>query len=230
MSRPTTASRPLPSDGAPMDGMTPVGTGSGVRGPSPTDAPPAEDTLVGRVSRVVSQVRSVEGFRGYSARTMIFVRKAGSLVLLGACVAISDRALASTPAWRFGAQLMLFSAVFMLAVGAIGSIMYPEARYTVIERTREFAFSWSVLPATALSIAMHAIKAYTDGLGGDTANSSFLAFLYGSAFPLMYFAIVLVPAIVFAQYVFRGLRATNRKAVLDEESMAGYMRQDPLQR
>lgn len=225
------AGRAVPTDGAPMDPMAPSGTGTGVRERhDAADLPPGEGTLVGRVAKAVSRVRSAEGLRGYSARTMIFARKAGSLVLLAVCVAVSDRALSSTPAWRFGAQLMLFSAVFMLVVGAIGSILYPEARYTVIERTREFAFAWSVLPATALAVAMYFVKAYTDGLGGDTSDSSFLAFLYGSAFPLMYFAIVLVPAIVFAQYVFRGLRATNRKALLDEESMAGYMRQDPMQR
>lgn len=196
--------------------------------PHDSTAAPSPNSIVGRVSDTVTRIRSVEGLRGYSARALVFARKLGSLLSIVAGVYLVDWSLSVQQQWEYSAHLLLFSVTFILGLGAVGTIMYPEARYEIVDRTRELAFSWTLFPAVMTAVAMKGVVHITTG--PDSPDNQFLNILIGNGLPLVFFSVVFIPAIVFAQYIFRGLRAANRKAQATEESMAEYMRHDPLQR
>jgi len=191
-------------------------------------ATPPQGGVVARTTRVASRMRTIEGMRGYSTRTALLARHAASFLGLMVCVAISHWAFASIPAWRFGGLVMLYSVTFIFLIAAIGSIVFAEARAEIQNQARHFVFGIIALPGASMAIFMRVINS---NLATPSAQEDmFISVLRGNALPLAYFTLVVIPAFVFAKYVFGGIRSANRSALTSEETIATYMRHDGWQR
>jgi hypothetical protein len=192
----------------------------------PVSAPDDNGVAV-RTRRAVSRIRSAEGLRGYSTRATVALRQFGAFAGMLASVAVAHWAFSDRPQWQFGGLLMLFSLTFIFAIAAVGTVLYAESRQQIIDQARHFAFGIVAFPGAALAVFMRIVAS---ALGDEPTNDMFAAILRGSGLPLVYFSLVAIPAFVFAKYIFGGLRAVNRRALADEETMAAYMRQDGRQR
>lgn len=191
------------------------------------DPSPTPGSAVGRAVKTASRVRQFEGWRGYSNRTLVAVRQVGAVALLIGTYLLARWSFAPRAEWKFGAEMMLFSVAFIQLCATIGTVIYAESRFKIIEQARHFTFGIVALPAAALSVFMRIVN--TSLPTGDDSNV-FTGVLLGNGLPLVYFSVVIIPAFVFAKYIFGGLRTVNRKALADEESLAAFMRQDRLQR
>jgi hypothetical protein len=191
-------------------------------------ATPPSGGLVARTTRVASRMRTFEGLRGYSTRVSVVARHASSFLGLLLCVAICHWAFAPVASWRFGGMVMLYSVTFISLIAAIGTVLYAEARSDIQRQCRHFIFGIIALPGTSMALFMRLIH------GNLTAPSAqedmFVSVLRGNALPLAYFSLVVIPAFVFAKYVFGGIRSANRSAMTAEEQLATYMRHDGWQR
>jgi hypothetical protein len=191
-------------------------------------ATPPEGGIVARTTRVASRIRTVEGLRGYSTRASVLARHAASFVGLLMCISVCHWAFSAIPAWRFGGLVMLYSVTFIAVIAAIGTIIYADARSEIHSQARHFVFGIIALPGAAMAIFMRIIN------GALTAPSAqedmFISVLRGNALPLAYFSLVVIPAFVFAKYIFGGIRSANRSAMTAEETLATYMRSDGWQR
>jgi hypothetical protein len=219
------------STSAPRVSVFADGAPSHIPTPAPWDADPAPappgDGVVGKAGRAVSRIRSFEGLRGYSTRVTVALRQVGALFTLLACSATAHWAFSDRPTWHFGGVLMLFSLAFILAIAAVGTVLYAESRQQIVDQARHFAFGIVALPGAALSVFMRVVSS---SLGDAGETDMFASILRGSALPLVYFSLVAIPAFVFAKYVFGGLRSVNRRGLADEEALASYMRHDGYQR
>lgn len=186
-------------------------------------AAPVEGSTVERVVKSASRIRQFEGWRGYSNRALVALRQLGAFLIIALGYLTAEWAFAGNPTWEFGGEMMVYSAAFIQFCAALGSIIYAESRYQIIEQARHFTFGIVVLPATALSIFM---KIITSAVDTSTSSDIFTGMLLGNGLPLLYFSVVVIPAFVFAKYIFGGLRSVNRKAMADEETLSTYMRQD----
>lgn len=195
--------------------------------PWEADPEPSPDSVVGKAAKAVTRARTYEGLRGLSTRASLLLRQLGAFSVLMGCVGVSHWAFSIRPDWKFGGVLMLFSAAFILAVAAVGTVLYAESRQQIIDQARHFTFGIVLLPGAALAIFMRIVAAT---LGPAAEGDVFAAVLQGNGLALVYLSIVIIPAFVFAKYVFGGLRSVNRKALADEETVATYLRQDGRQR
>jgi hypothetical protein len=195
--------------------------------PWEADPEPAPESLVGRATRAATRVRTYEGLRGTSTRLSVALRQVGAFFLLAGCVGVAHWSFSVRPDWRFGGALMLFSVAFILAVAAVGTVLYAESRQQIIDQARHFAFGIVLMPGAAIAVFM---RITSSALGPTAGGDMFASVLTGNGIALVYLSIVAIPAFVFAKYVFGGLRSVNRRALADEETVAAYMRQDGLQR
>lgn len=214
------------ADGAPGGWVGPMPT-PGNTTPWEADPEPSPDSVVGRVAKVATRLRTYEGMRGTSTRMSVALRQVGAFGTLVACVAVSHWSFSARPDWRFGGMLMLFSVSFILAVAAVGTMLYAESRQQIIDQARHFTYGIVLLPGAALAVFMRLVSST---LGPAANGDVFAAVLQGNGLALVYLSVVAIPSFVFAKYVFGGLRSINRRALADEETMAAYMRQDGHQR
>ena len=190
-------------------------------------AAPEEGSTVAKVIKTASRIRQFEGWRGYSNRTLVALRQGAAAALIVLCYLLAEWAFSTRPSLRYGGEMLLFSAAFIQVIGAIGTIAYAESRFQIVDQARHFTFGIVVLPGAAVALFIRLI----DSALGDTAGDDvFTGMLMGNGLPLVYFSVVIIPAFVFAKYIFGGLRSVNRRALADEETMAAYMRHDKLQR
>jgi hypothetical protein len=191
-------------------------------------AAPPQGGIVARTTHVASRMRTIEGMRGYSTRASLLVRHAASFLGLMLCVAVCHWAFSSIPAWRFGGLVMLYSVTFIFLLAAIGTVVFAEARSDIQNQARHFVFGIIALPGTSMAIFMRIIN--SELAAPSAQDDMFIAVLRGNALPLAYFTLVVIPAFVFAKYVFGGIRSANRSALTSEETIATYMRHDGWQR
>ena len=190
------------------------------------DAAPEEGSTVARVVKSASRIRQFEGWRGYSNRTLGAVRQLGAVLFLVACYLLAHWCFSDRYTLRFGGEMLIFSVAFIQVIAAIGTIIYAESRYQIIDQARHFTFGIVALPGAAVAVFMKIIDSSIGVSGGDDI---FTGMLLGNGLPLVYFSVVVIPAFVFAKYIFGGLRSVNRKALADEETIAAMMRHDKLQ-
>lgn len=189
---------------------------------------PAPTGKVASAVKIASRVRTFEGFRGYSARTAVWLRQfCAFMVVLGGS-AVSHWALADRPAWRFGGYLMLYSVAFMAVCTSLGTVLYAESRLKIVEQFRHFTFGLVVGGGTAIAVLARVLSSAVPE--SAAASDGFLSLLTGNGMMLVYFSTVVIPAGVFAKYVFGGVRTAHRNALADEEAMAIWTRQDGRQR
>ncbi|MFA5566682.1 MAG: hypothetical protein WDA77_12305 [Acidimicrobiia bacterium] len=181
----------------------------------------------GKIVDTVSRIRATQGLRGYSERAVEIVRHIGYVLCILGCVAVTSWAFSTSPVWRSGGQLMLYSIAFMLVCAVVGSVFYADQRKDIEEQYRQFVFGIVALPGTALALFMRLINSMLDT--PNTDNDMFASILRGDGLGLLYVVAVLIPPAVFAKYVFGGLRTMNKSRMTDEEQMAAWMRQDGAQ-
>lgn len=213
------------ADGTARDGYGPGGGYDNGAASIPHQSAPG---VVARATKAVSRIRSFEGPRGYSTRVSVALRHFCYLLTIVTCSGLTHWAFQPNQTWRMGGKIMLFSCSFMLVTAAVGSLLYADQRHQVIEQCRHFVFGIVCLPGAALALFMRLVSSAIDKPSAE--GDMFVQVLTGNGMPLMFIAIVIIPAFVYAKYVFGGIRSTNRAALSDEESMATYMRQDGFQR
>lgn len=185
-------------------------------------ATPPEGGVVARATRAASRIRTTEGLRGYSTRAAVLSRHAASFLGLMMCVAVSHWAFSALPSWRFGGMLMMYSITFMSLIAAVGTVIYADSRNEIHNQARHFIFGIVALPGTAMAVFMRIVLTALDA--PSSQDDMFISVLRGNALPLVYFSLVVIPAFVFAKYVFGGVRSANRSALTSEETLATYMR------
>jgi hypothetical protein len=219
------------------DGAPPTAAEAAVRTPTarpynfdiPSSiATPPKGGVVARTTHVASRMRTIEGMRGYSTRASLLARHAASFLGLLVCVAICHWSFSAIPAWRFGGLVMLYSVTFIFIIAAVGTIIFAEARADIQNQARHFVFGIIALPGTSMAIFMRIVNSAL--ATPSSQEDMFISVLRGNALPLAYFTLVVIPAFVFAKYVFGGIRSANRAALTSEETMATYMRHDGWQR
>lgn len=188
---------------------------------------PEEGSTVERVIKTATRIRQFEGWRGYTNRTLVAMRQVGAILTLIGCYLLADWSFASRSTLRFGGEMLLFAVAFIQVCAAVGTVIYAESRYQIVDQARHFTFGIVALPGAALALFIRIIDS---AIGDSAGDDVFTGMLMGNGLPLVYFSVVMIPAFVFAKYIFGGLRAVNRKALADEETMAAYMRHDKLQR
>ena len=191
---------------------------------SPPEPPPTG--VVASAIRAASRVRSLEGLRGYSTRTAVWIRWAVFALVIVMCSAIAHWAFSTNDQWAFAGVMMLFSVTFMALVGAVGSVLYAESRSKIVEDFQQFAMGIAALPGAALAILNRILAASVAPTAGD---EQFLQTLTTSGLAFVYFSTVVIPAAVFAKAVFGGIRAGQKNAASDEELVTAYTRQDGRQ-
>ncbi len=193
----------------------------------PTEYEHAPEGIVARTTRAASRIRTFEGPRGYATRGALIAKNVSAFCGLLACIALTHWCFSAIPTWRFGGMVMLYAVALMFAVCFVGTVLYADSRHEIARQCRHFTYGITVLPGTALAIFMRVVHS---ALAGSASDDMFVSLLRGNALPLVYFSVAVIPAFVYAKYVFGGIRSANRSALNDEELLATYMRQDGWQR
>lgn len=215
------------ADGAPLNSGAPPAFDASPDGVAITP-PPVQGSVVDRATRAVGRIRTIEGPRGIAERSTVVVRHVGQFVVILLSCGVTHWAFAPQPSWRYGGLVMLYSIAFIMVVAAVGTVLYADSRMDVVRQARHFAFGIVALPGAALALFMRLINQALTGPG--TEEDMFVSVLRGNGLPLVFFSLVTIPAVVFAKYVFGGIRSANRSALTDEEMLATYTRQDGWQR
>jgi hypothetical protein len=195
------------------------------------DLMPHEPAPIGKPHASVAaadRIRAALGARSVSYRTMLILRQVGGLFVLLGCVAVSSWSFSATPSWRYGGMMMLFSIAFMMLCMIAGSVMYSDSRQRIAAECRHFVYGIVAIPGAAIAVLL---RLMTTAWTGPEANADqFINLLRSNGLPLAYFATVLLPAVVFAKFVFGGIRAAQHNAMNDSEHMSVLLRHDGMQR
>lgn len=230
------------ADGAP--GMSSDGAHAGARGPVPPSRPRAEfrsHVDVGVPQKDPSwqphhgepmpgphrplptpMVRMVEGLRGISTRTAVYLRYVASFLGVVLCSSLTQWAMSDSGGWRNGGIFMFWSALLMVVTAAVGSWFYANHRNEIIEQLKHYLFGIALIPGTALSLINRAAAGLFASPSGQ--SDAFLS-ATANALPLLVFITVVIPAALFVKMV-AGMRHLHRSRLDDEEAMLTYTRND----
>lgn len=186
---------------------------------------PEEGSTVERVINAATRIRSFEGWRGYSNRIVVAARQVGAFALLLLAYLATEWAFSGYDAWRHGGEMMLFSVATIQLSSALGTVMYAESRFKIIEQARQFTFGLVAFPAAGLAVFMRVVLSSVDV---GSSSDVFTSMLIGNGLPLLFFSCVVIPAVVHLKYIFGGVRAASRAALADEEYIEQYSRYNGL--
>lgn len=172
-----------------------------------------------------SRIRELEGPRGYSTRTTVFLRYAVYFAVVLICSAVAHACFTHAARWTAGGEWMFFSAMLMFVTGAAGTVFYTNQRNEIIAQIRHYVFGLCVFPGTAIAIVMWAAQGLTTTAA--TGTDAFTSLL-GNAIPIVYFCTVILPPLVFVKAM-AGLRSMHRSSRDDEELVRTWTRQDGKQ-
>lgn len=167
----------------------------------------------------------IEGPRARSVRATVYLRHAVYLLVILLGAGVTQGLLSSMPEVNNGGVWMLFSAALILVTGAAGTLYYPAHRNEIISQTRHFLFGISLLPGFGLAVLMWATRGV---LTTQAGSSSVLDSAFQNALPLIFFATVIIPALIFVKVV-AGMRNLHRSRLDDQEAIALWTRQDHFQ-
>jgi hypothetical protein len=195
------------------DGMIPVPVRDGL--PRPGEPMPAPHNPL-----PASMMRAVEGMRGVSTRTAVYLRYVLYLLTILVCSALTQWAMSTTGAWSNGGAFMLACSILMVVTGAVGTWFYANNRREIIEQLKHYLFGIAVIPGTAMALINRSAQGlFTSPTGRNDAFLSATA----NALPLLVFISVVVSAALFVKMV-AGLRHLHRSRLDDEEAMNTYTR------
>jgi hypothetical protein len=172
-----------------------------------------------------SAIKVVEGPRGLSIRATVILRYALYMLAIMICAGTTQGMLATMPEVSNGGMWMLFSATLTLFTAAAGCAFYVNQRKEIIEQCRHFLFGIMLFPGTGLAVLMWA----TRGVVTSSTSSSVLSSTFQNALPLVFFATVIIPALIFVKMI-AGMRNLHRSRLDDQEAIALWTRQDNLVR
>lgn len=173
-----------------------------------------------------SKLRSmVEGPRGLSVRTTVYLRYIGYMFVIVFGSAVSHWCFSQT-AWWAGGYVMFAGSVLMTVTAAVGTWFFTNNRHEVIEQFKHYTIGIAVIPGTAIAV----VNWTAQGLfHGPMAQTDAFMSAMGSALPILYFVTVVVPSVIFIKVV-AGLRTIHRSRLDDQEAWEAYSRIDKLQR
>jgi hypothetical protein len=233
---------PFPTDGAPMPGR---GTGDGWRlsshadglppmpgRPDPTQyldggpvpehpAPSRTAPKPGKVK--VSSIMASEGPRGHATRATVWMRYFAFFAEVMILSAVSSWFTSGISTAAGAGKWMLIAATTMLVAGALGTIRHPNERNTIIKETRKYVLGFALRPGALLAGFLYATK----GVFTDANNDAFSGLLQ-NALPIVFFATIIIPAIIHIRFVF-GIGHLNRSMDDNQSLVARYTRQDGMQ-
>lgn len=172
--------------------------------------------VVGRTARY-----QAEGPRGSAIRASIYVRHVLYLLVVLAASGLTQGLLGSIPQVNDGGLWMLLAATLILATAAVGTLFYVDHRTDILAQARHFLFGIVVFPGTALAVLLWA----TRGLAASMATSNTLTSTLQYALPLLFFATVIIPPLLFVK-VIAGLRNLHRSRYDDVDAIALWTRTD----
>jgi len=211
------------SDGAPLDGFAPPGTGnSSYSAPSAGVLGPPSSTPHGvpiSQEQEPSAILRVEGPRGRSTRTAVIFRYIGFFAAIALCSAVAEAVTAGVPNASKAGAWMFASCTVMSLAAAVGTAAFPANRLEVLEQWRHFLFGLCLFPGTGIAIFIWA----TSGLFSSTSNDAF-AGLMADALPILYFVTVVIPTLIFIKWV-AGQRTIYRSRMDDQEMVEMWTRQ-----
>lgn len=192
--------------------------------PAPAQRPWDRRTLSATAGHnvVAHSSLATEGQRGRSVRATIYLRHVTYLLVILICSGATQKMLSTTPSVNNGGMWMLFSATLILLTGAVGGLFYRNHRNEIIEQARHFLFGISLLPGTGIAVLMWATRGV---MSSSAASSSVLTTAFQNALPLLFFATVIIPALIFVK-VIAGMRNLHRSRLDDQEAMSLWTRQD----
>lgn len=159
-------------------------------GPLPHQRGPGAGT---RVSRLLQ----FEGPRGYATRTAIYLRYLVFALQLLIIPAVISRITARAPMASGDGVWMLFSVAVMLGAAAVGTMLHPTERHRILRDAKHFVMGIVVWPGFGLALFMWVTSSSSNG----QVTGSVFSNLLSNAAPIMYFAIVFIPALVFVKLV-----------------------------
>jgi hypothetical protein len=166
----------------------------------------------------LSMLLRVEGERGYSERTAVWLRHLSYVVAVIFCSFLTQAMTNDVPYSHNAGVLMLFACSFMVLVAAVGTFAFPNNRREVVTQLRHMLFGYVLWPGTGIAALMWAM------LGHVAVTGSMFSGLLVDALPIFFVMAVFIPPAVFVRYVF-GLRTLYRTRQDDLELMSIYTRQ-----
>lgn len=166
-----------------------------------------------------------EGSRGYAVRSSVYAKYFAYFLTILICSAATNALTSTIPLTTDAGVWMLVSATLILVTAAFSTMAYTNQRNEVIEQARHFVFGIVVFPGLGIAIFMRATAgAFTN------INSNIFAGLMVNGLPLVYFATVVIPALIFVKMM-AGLRHIHRSRMDDQEQASIWTRNsDGLQR
>jgi hypothetical protein len=106
----------------------------------------------------------------------------------------------------------------------LGCAFFVNHRNEIIVQCRHFLFGIMLFPGTGIAVLMWATRGAT-----ATSSSSVLSSAFTNALPLLFFATVIIPSLIFIK-VIAGMRNLHRSTMDDQAAVALWTRQDNLVR
>lgn len=170
--------------------------------------------VVGRTARY-----QAEGPRGSAVRASIYVRHVLYLLVVLAASGLTQGLLGSLPQVNDGGMWMLLACTLILATAAVGTMFYADHRSDILAQARHFLFGIVLFPGTGVAVLLWA----TRGLAASMATSNTLTSTLQYALPLIFFATVIIPPLLFVK-VIAGLRNLHRSRYDDVQAISLWTR------
>ena len=167
-----------------------------------------------------------EGPRGLSTRAAVYLRHVAYLFVVFAASAITNWSFHRVNKYLIGGEMMFALAMLTLAAGAVGTLFYTNQRNEILSQSRHYTFGMMLLPGTVLSLIIAGAQTLA-GPAATASNDQFMSVIL-TGLPMVYFATVVIPPILFIKML-AGIRHLHRSKLDDQEMMALWTRQDPLQ-
>ena len=194
------------SDGAPRESIdSSRGVGSGKTGRITDD-----------VSHRVSRVMQFEGLRGRSTRAAVILRYVAYMFAVAICSSLTQVFTSGLANVSGGGWFMLLCITTIGAVGAGATMVYPNLRPELVQRSRFYMFNVVCVPGTLFAAVLRTAQHW---MGTDTLGRTL-----GMAIPLIFLSTLILPALVFVKEIV-GLRGVSRSKLDDEEAVLLWTRQ-----
>ena len=192
---------------------------------SPFDASKGRNSSKwGALKETAAAIRAVEGKVGFAERAAIFERNILTVVAI-LCIALYNQWALSSVGWGFAGALMLVLVAVMAVVAAIGTLLYPQARWEIPKELKSTLWSKMLLPASAMATLVKVIAAVT---ASSSALPPSVENLASIALPIGQLVICVSVAAVFVQWVFNN-HGMSRSKLSTKEMGQIITRQDGLQ-
>lgn len=175
------------------------------------------------MAEIADAVRRTEGERGIALRWSVGFRYGVYLLGILATAAI----VGAYPALgTIASSMVIISSVTIIVAAAIGTIVYPTERRSLVDQMRFFVFGTVCFPAVVLGALLTAVTStgLAEGFATGTNSDSLIITITQNALPYLFWGTVVIPPFIFVKTVV-GLHKLHRDRNDDEESVNQWTRQ-----